>query len=408
MTSLAVAGSVIEVALPGDIAYAKQQASLADAARVLAETAAGVATTVAQGRYYGSYAAGNAATTAGQYFAVFTGGNYSFHVNGNATPVFVMPKVDTSGNMTLVSAQFPMIIYERTSVGTWSTGYSGTSGDNSWTLRVNGTLVLGALPSGNVGIGVAVPAARLHVKSTVEIMRLETTTARGGGNGFIGIYDPTGLKSVVGHAASDDRLQLVNYMNAALRLGMNASELWEINGSRLMPLADNGYALGGPSNRPNTIYAATGSINTSDGREKTAKRAFTAPELAAAKRIAAEIGIFQFLDGVRDHVGVIAQEVWSIMADEGLIDPIVEGETPSSSYAFLCYDEWDATDSVAPVEAIDEELDGDGNVLVPARPAIPGQAGREAGNRLGIRPDQLSLFLIAAQEQRLAALEAAL
>lgn len=76
----------------------------AQAAAASAALSAGIATAVAQGRYYASYAAGNAATTTGQYFAVFTGGNYSFHVNGNATPVFVMPKVDTSGNMTLTGA----------------------------------------------------------------------------------------------------------------------------------------------------------------------------------------------------------------------------------------------------------------------------------------------------------------
>ena len=76
---------------------------------------------------------------------------------------------------------------------------------------------------------------------------------------------------------------------------------------------------------------------------------------------------------------VRAQAVWAIMADEGLIDPLVPEATPDSRYAFLCYDRWDGdADGVAP-----------------------------AGDRFGIRPDQLSLFLIAAQEARIAAMEAA-
>lgn len=197
------------------------------------------------------------------------------------------------------------------------------------------------------------------------------------------------------------------YMNAT------AQELWLSTGGVhriavgssgiFRPLADNTQSLGQSSLRWSVVYAGTGTINTSDGREKSAKRAFTTPELAAAKRIAGTLGIFQFLDaiaekgedGARLHTGVIAQDVWAIMADEGLIDPIAEGVRPDSRYAFLCYDEWDA------VAAVEEVLDEGGNVVTPA------QAAQPSGNRFGVRPDQLALFLIAAQEARLAALEAA-
>lgn len=41
-------------------------------------------------------------------------------------------------------------------------------------------------------------------------------------------------------------------------------------------------------------------------------------------------------------------------------------------------------------------------------PLAPGSPARPAGNRFGLRMDQLALFLIAAQEQRLAALEASM
>lgn len=153
---------------------------------------------------------------------------------------------------------------------------------------------------------------------------------------------------------------------------------WQSDG-HYRPGADNSYDIGTASFRGRTAYFGTGSINTSDGREKTEVRPLNDAELRAAKRIAADIGVFQFLTGARDHVGVIAQQVWAIMADEGLIDPLVEGEAPSCSYAFLCHDAWEAGDL----------------------------AGTEAGDRFGVRSDQLALFLIAAQEARLAALEAA-
>lgn len=165
------------------------------------------------------------------------------------------------------------------------------------------------------------------------------------------------------------------------------------------PGDDNALTLGASALRWSVVYAGTGTINTSDAREKTPKRALTAQELAAATRVSREIGIFQFLTGERLHVGIIAQEVWAIMADEGLIDPVTEGATPSCAYAFLCYDEWDA---VEPIDAVEEVRDEEGEIIVEAQPAQP---GREAGNRFGIRPDQLALFLIAAQEARLSALE---
>ena len=171
----------------------------------------------------------------------------------------------------------------------------------------------------------------------------------------------------------------------------------------LRPGADNVQNFGWSGGRWMNIYAVNGTINTSDAREKTWRGPMSAAERTAARRIVAELGFFQWNDaiaekgedGARMHFGVRAQAVWDIMADEGLIDPIAEDETPSSKYAFLCYDEW------AAVAAVAEVRDEDDNIVTPAEPERP------AGNRFGIRADQLAMFLIAAQEARLAALEAA-
>lgn len=180
----------------------------------------------------------------------------------------------------------------------------------------------------------------------------------------------------------------------------------------LQPSADNSVPLGTGSLRWSVVYAGTGTINTSDEREKTWRGALTVDELAAARDIAQTIGIFQFNDaialkgpdGARLHTGVKAQQTISIMESHGL-DPM--------RYGFVCYDQWDATEGVDEVEAVPgqpEILDEDGNVTQQAvapiawSPAIPARA---AGDRYGIRPDELAMFLTAAQEQRIAALEAA-
>ena len=129
----------------------------------------------------------------------------------------------------------------------------------------------------------------------------------------------------------------------------------------LRPSTDNTRTLGSPSNRWTIVYATTGTINTSDGQEKTDIRSLTQKERAVAAAIKIKIGIFQWhdaielkgIDGARLHVGVIAQDVQEAFEAEGL-DPW--------RYAMLC---------------ADDILDEDGEPL----------------RRLGVRYDQLNMFL---------------
>ena len=168
-------------------------------------------------------------------------------------------------------------------------------------------------------------------------------------------------------------------------------------GGTLRAASDNSQALGGASFRWAVVYAGSGAINTSDAREKAWRGSATPAEMRAARRIMDELGFYQWnhaiaakgVNGARRHFGVRAQAIWAIMAAEGLIDPLdADGRPGDTAYAFLCWDEWlDGTDGTDGTDGADD-------------PAI-------RRDRFGIRPDQLALFLIAAQEQRIAALEAA-
>lgn len=140
------------------------------------------------------------------------------------------------------------------------------------------------------------------------------------------------------------------------------------------PYGDNKYSLGSATDRIKEIFAATGVINTSDERLKTQMEVMEAAETRAAVKIKSMIKRYKFLDMVaekgdnaRYHFGVGAQTVGSIMREEGLVP---------EKYAFYCYDMWEATPEV--VE--------DGKVLEAAKPA---------GNRYGIRYDELAMFLLA-------------
>ena len=93
----------------------------------------------------------------------------------------------------------------------------------------------------------------------------------------------------------------------------------------LAPSVDNTLSLGTSGFRWTTVYATTGTINTSDATQKEQVAALTAAELAVARRIKALIKTFKFKDavvakgdGARIHVGVMAQDVQAAFAAEGL------------------------------------------------------------------------------------------
>lgn len=166
-------------------------------------------------------------------------------------------------------------------------------------------------------------------------------------------------------------------------------------GGSIKPGTDNTFSAGEASYRFSVVYAGSGTINTSDLTEKAVRGALTDIELAAARDIAKSTIVFQFNDAIAEkgadvarlHVGYGAQTVFGIMTAHGL-DP--------HRYAFCCFDEW-AADAGEP--ATEAGPEGSGIFATPGRPA------RAAGQRYGLRLDELHAFIAAAQEQRLTALE---
>jgi hypothetical protein len=145
------------------------------------------------------------------------------------------------------------------------------------------------------------------------------------------------------------------------------------------------YALGSASRRWSEVFAATGTINTSDGRHKDWRGGLSEAELRVAKQLSSLIGVYRWKgavsakgDAARLHCGVIAQEVISAFEAEGL---------DTFEYGIACFDEWAAAPAV---------LDEDGNVI---------SEGGEAGDLYGVRYDELLLFVAAGFEARLESLE---
>ena len=159
-----------------------------------------------------------------------------------------------------------------------------------------------------------------------------------------------------------------------LYMGSSGTSRYQFTDDYLRPVADNTRYLGSASQRWNTVYAGTGTINTSDRDEKQQIDALSDAEKAAGVELRGMVRKFKFNDAVaakgdnaRIHFGVIAQDVEAVFVAHGL-DP--------SRYGLFCRDTW---------EAEDEVVSDDGVVLSPAK---------QAGTRLGIRYDELFAFII--------------
>lgn len=185
-----------------------------------------------------------------------------------------------------------------------------------------------------------------------------------------------------------------------LYLGGNDTNIVKISGTagtgnQWIAPSTSDISCGNATDKWSEVFATNGTVNTSDERLKTFRKGnlLTSEELAAAREVSQLIKVYQWNDAIeakgennaRLHFGVPAQSVWNIFAKYGLVQPIEAGKRPDSKYSFLCYDEWE--------EMI--EFGENGETI----------SVREAGNRFSVRYDELMIFLVGAQEQRLSVIE---
>lgn len=141
---------------------------------------------------------------------------------------------------------------------------------------------------------------------------------------------------------------------------------------------DNKYKLGDSNVRWTAVYAATGSINTSDERLKTEIAPMPDNVLDAWEGV--EWKQFKFTDSVNEkgldaarlHAGAVAQSIDAVFSAAGL---------DAGRYGFFCHDSWDAEP---------EQLDENGDVISVARPA---------GDRYSLRYEE-ALCMEAAYMRR--------
>lgn len=202
------------------------------------------------------------------------------------------------------------------------------------------------------------------------------------------------------------------------------------------PGSDGVQNCGFPSYRWDVVYAATGTINTSDACTKTdiqdldeAERRVALAAKGLLKKYRLRDAVAKKGDAARWHFGVIAQELAAAFEDEGL-DPW--------RYGVLCWDEWWSAEVEIPaetapimrevvervvqtypvlndageptgetrekVEEVRKKIDtGEVKIVEPARTELrkydreeEAPEGAEYHNRQGVRYDELFAFILAA------------
>lgn len=169
------------------------------------------------------------------------------------------------------------------------------------------------------------------------------------GNGNMGVYEITG---------DDGTASIRAGASSNLYLGATGADRVGIFTTAMRALVDNALGLGAASHRWTTVYAATGTINTSDFREKQDFRSLTEAELRVARRLFSLVCAYRWRDAVAKegdaahwHVGLVAQQVLAAFEEEGL---------DGLRYGLVSHDVW------------------------------------EGGDRYGVRYDEINLFMMAA------------
>lgn len=146
------------------------------------------------------------------------------------------------------------------------------------------------------------------------------------------------------------------------------------------PNTTNFIALGAPSNLWSVVFAATGTINTSDANNKQQIVDLTAAEKAVGQALKGMMKSFKFNDAVekkganaRVHFGVIAQQVQTAFQDQGL---------DANNYGLFCSDTW--------YEVNGKSCDDKGNMYSVNSP------GAVACTKLGVRYEELFALIIGS------------
>lgn len=186
-----------------------------------------------------------------------------------------------------------------------TTNFLGTTDNQDFVIATNNLERIRFQTDGDVGIGQITPTTKLHITGTSPAFRLQdgnhgvnkvlTSDANGNatwktnttlnssdddwrfnsGNTYADPIYHTG-KVVIGRTGTTTHhLDVDNGLNTGTTMGIGNNEYLQDGNNetqfshRLTPLSDNSISLGSSTKRWGTVYATNGTIQTSDGNDKT-------------------------------------------------------------------------------------------------------------------------------------------
>jgi hypothetical protein len=182
--------------------------------------------------------------------------------------------------------------------------------------------------SGGSVLAAYVQTRAVDVSEDAEVHDLRIYTRSAGAAALAAEFGDGQIRAEVGSAALPSiafRLSpttgLFRPAAGQLAVALGGAEAARLAATYLRPATDNALTLGQAALRWSTIYAATGTINTSDVREKFDLGAFP---LGLDFIAALQPRWFRWLDGSRRHAGLYAQDVAAALSAAG-IDPATAG-----------------------------------------------------------------------------------
>lgn len=306
-----------------------------------------------------------------------------------ARSIFVVNTANTGTTVTPAAGQSIRInagntAWEAYTPGTGTvTSVAAGNGMSFTSITGSGSVVMGT-PSGITDVSTNSVSAGTHSHAIAVATTLQGGIVSVGNQSWSGTKTLSGVLCTAFNYASTTSTYVTG---SEINHDIAASTRHRISATAVRPGSDNAQTSGANGTRWSAVWAATGTIQTSDVTTKRDIAPLDDAEKLVAQGIKALIKKYRFIDAyekkgeeARIHIGVIAQDVEALFASHGL---------DAKRYALWCSDTW--------WEREEEIFMGDANGY--KTDTIHYDHEVEGGikkTRLAIRYDQLLAFMIAA------------
>jgi hypothetical protein len=306
-----------------------------------------------------------------------------------ARSIFVVNTANTGTTVTPAAGQSIRInagntAWEAYTPGTGTVTSVGAGNGMSFTsITGSGNVVLGT-PSGITDVSTNSVSAGTHSHAIAVATTLQGGIVSVGNQSWSGTKTLSGVLCTAFNYASTTSTYVTG---SEINHDIAAATRHRIAATNVRPGSDNAQTSGASGTRWSAVWAATGTIQTSDITTKRDIAPLDEAEKLVAQGIKGLVKKYRFIDAyekkgddARIHIGVIAQEVEALFAQHGL---------DAKRYALWCSDTWwEREEEIFMGEANGKKMD-----LVQYDYEVPNAVKK---TRLAIRYDQLLAFMIAA------------